>query len=127
VLDLTNQERTSRGLPALIACAAPSIAALNHAQDMAVNDYFSHTGLNGSTPTDRAKQAGYNGNCGENIAAGQFTPQEVMNGWMNSPGHRSNILNPDYVHIGIGYHYLANDSGSFNYNHYWVQKFCIPN
>ncbi len=127
VLDLTNQERTSRGLPALIACTAPSNAALNHAQDMAVNDYFSHTGLNGSSPTDRARQAGYDGSCGENIAAGQFTPQEVMNSWMNSSGHRSNILNASYVHIGIGYYYLANDGGSRNYNHYWVQKFCIPN
>jgi hypothetical protein len=60
---------------------------------------------------------------GENIAAGQTTPEQVVQGWINSPGHRANMLSNNYTEIGIGYEFLANDTGSVNYNHYWAQVF----
>ncbi|UBF24763.1 CAP domain-containing protein [Kovacikia minuta CCNUW1] len=60
---------------------------------------------------------------GENIAAGYSTPEQVVQGWINSPGHRANLLNPSYTELGIGYYYLANDTGSVNYKSYWTQDF----
>ncbi|GAB4217584.1 MAG: hypothetical protein OHK0012_22480 [Synechococcales cyanobacterium] len=127
VIRLTNLERRRRGIPPLQVNVALRKAALNHAKAMATKDFFSHTNpFNGSTPTSRAQNQGYNGVAGENIAAGYTTPAAVVQGWMNSSGHRANILNPNYQHLGVGYYYLANDTGSVNYRHYWVQVFGIP-
>ena len=90
-------------------------------------DFFSHTGADGSTVGDRVQNSGYQySNAGENIAAGQTTAVDVVEGWINSPGHRANILNPNYTEIGVGYEYLQNDTGSINYNHYWTQVFGTP-
>jgi uncharacterized protein YkwD len=90
-------------------------AAQGHSDDMAANDYFSHTSLDGSTFTDRADAAGFTGFAGaENIAAGQRSPQDVMAAWMDSAGHRRNILNCDYTLIGVG----LNTDGW-----YWTQMF----
>ena len=87
---------------------------------------FSHMGSGGTTASDRANLAGYQSpSVGENIAAGYMTAQEVVDGWMNSPGHRENILNPNYTEIGVGYYYLENDTGIINYNRYWSQSFGI--
>ena len=124
VLKLTNEFRTQNGLPALKSNAELQATAQGHSQDMAVADYFSHTGKDGSAPWDRAKRVGYAANSmGENIAAGQTTAQSVVQGWIDSPGHRANLLNRSYTELGVGYFLLENDTGSVNYNHYWTQVF----
>uniref|UniRef100_A0ACD5GYD8 CAP domain-containing protein n=1 Tax=Desertifilum tharense IPPAS B-1220 TaxID=1781255 RepID=A0ACD5GYD8_9CYAN len=123
VLELTNQERSRLGLSPLTLSPLLSQAAQTHSQNMALQDFFSHTGLDGSSPSDRARIVGYSSGTAENIAAGYTTPEAVVTGWMNSPGHRENILNPNYRTIGVGYHFLANDTGQVNWNHYWTQMF----
>jgi hypothetical protein len=124
VLQLTNQFRSENGRSPLRLNAELNATAYGHSEDMAQQDYFSHTGKDGSLPWDRAKEVGYEARAmGENIAAGQRTPQEVVQGWINSPGHRANLLNANYTELGVGYYYLANDTGSVNYNRYWTQVF----
>lgn len=127
VLTLVNSERASAGCPSLTANDKLVAAARGHSQDMADNDFFSHTGSNGSSPSDRIEAQGYNWSWwGENIAAGYSSPADVMAGWMNSPGHRDNILTCDFTEIGIGYVYNANDGGNVDYGHYWTQVFGRP-
>lgn len=124
VVNLTNQFRAQNGLPPLSIDLDLNEAAQNHSEDMAINDYFSHYGLDGSRPWDRAEDAGYeSGTIGENIAAGQRSPEAVVNGWINSDGHRAAMLNSRYNEIGIGYYFLENDTGQVNYNRYWTQLF----
>lgn len=95
-------------------------AARVHSQDMAVNDFFDHTNLQGNGPGWRLDQAGYQGGgWGENIAAGYPDPNAVVQGWLDSDGHCSNMLNPDFSLIGVGYAY---DAGS-SYGNYWTQTF----
>lgn len=125
VIRLTNAARADNGLPPLAKQSQLTSAAQKHAADMGANDYFDHTGQDGSSPSDRAAREGYIGASGENIAAGQPTPQIVVTGWMNSPGHRANILNPDYTIIGVGYQNQNPDPGNLNFQHYWVQVFGI--
>ena len=120
VIDLVNAERTTQGLLPLVYDAQLTTAARDHSRDMGANDYFSHTSLDERSAGDRITDAGYDWRTyGENIAAGYPTPQAVMAGWMDSPGHRSNILNPGFCDIGVGY---AHDAGSA-YGHYWTQNF----
>jgi hypothetical protein len=124
VLQLTNQFRSENGRSPLKLNAELNATAYGHSKDMAQQDYFSHTGKDGSRPWDRAKRIGYEARAmGENIAAGQSTPQQVVQGWINSPGHRANLLNASYTELGVGYYYQANDTGSVNYNRYWTQMF----
>jgi len=95
VIDLVNVEREARGLHPLAYDYSLAAAARDHSEDMGVQDYFSHTSLDGRTVGDRLMEAGYSYNTyGENIAAGQSTPEVVINSWMSSSGHRANILNP---------------------------------
>jgi uncharacterized protein YkwD len=106
-------------------------AAYGHSKDMALNNFFSHTGSAGTSVRQRASAAGYGSSfVGENIAAGYSTPEEVMSGWMTSDGHRKNILNCAYVHIGIGYVYQTDDAplagASWPYFRYWTQVFGAP-
>jgi hypothetical protein len=123
LLRLTNAERTQRGLSALTLNAQLGQAAQHHAADMAQQNYFSHTGKNGSSMGDRVKATGYRYSyAGENIATGQQTPAAVLNAWMNSEGHRKNILSPNFTEIGFGYSYSAQS----DYGHYWVQVFGKP-
>ena len=120
VIDLVNDERAAEGLGPLRYDADLTAAARGHSQDMGLNDYFDHIGLDGSTPGDRITEAGYSWNTyGENIAAGYATPAAVVAGWMASPGHRANILNPNFCDIGVGYAYVA----SSTYGRYWTQNF----
>ena len=127
VVELTNIERAKEGLKPLTLNSQLVDAAQDHSSDMAQDDFFSHTGADGSNVGSRVQDSGYQySTTGENIAAGQTTAEEVVEGWMNSPGHRANILNPDFTEIGIGYEYLENDTGSVNYNHYWTQVFGTP-
>ena len=127
VVELTNIERSKVGLQPVTLDLQLADAAQNHSDDMASDDFFSHTGADGSTPVTRIADRGYDyAAAGENIAAGQTRAEQVVEGWMNSPGHRANILNESFTEIGIGYTYLANDTGSVNYNHYWTQVFGKP-
>ena len=120
VIELVNVERGAEGLPPLSTDANLTSAARGHSEDMGLHNYFSHTGLDGRTPCERMTDAGYSWNyCGENIAAGQPTPEDVIDTWMASPGHRNNILNPNFCDIGVGYAYVAGSS----YGHYWTQNF----
>lgn len=123
LLTLINQERISRGIPALSINGNLNQAALGHSQDMACNDFLGHSGSDGSDPGDRIAAAGYDfSTWGENVAAGYTTPSSVVNAWMSSSGHRSNILNPAFTEIGLGY--------SFNktsyFGHYWTANFGSP-
>lgn len=127
IVNLTNQERLRAGCAPLTVNVQLTQAAQGHSQDMALRDFFSHTGSNGSSPADRINATGYRwSRWGENIAAGYSTPAAAMNAWMNSSGHRANILNCNFTEIGVGYYYLANDRGSVNYRHYWTQVFARP-
>jgi len=120
MLTLVNEIRTARGIPLLSLNTELSKAAYDHSNDMARNNYFSHTGLNGSTFSQRINAAGYNGSPrGENIAAGNATVINTFNQWLNSPGHLNNMLNSNSNEMGIGH---AIDNGS-TYTHYWTQVF----
>lgn len=104
VLCETNNRRLAEGLPPLRLNAQLSAAGRAHAQDMATRGYFDHYTPEGAGPTERAAAQGYvaNGCCGENIAYGYGDAQNVVNGWMDSPGHRANILGGAYQEIGVG-------------------------
>ncbi len=118
VLRLVNTERTKAGLSALTLDSALSSVAKNHSVDMKNNNYFSHTNLKGQSPFDRLKNAGISyKTAGENIAMGQKTAQSVVSGWMNSEGHRANILNSGFGKMGLGT--AQTPSGGY----YWTQIF----
>lgn len=110
VLCLLNAERTSRGRRALRANHRLRRAAERHSRNMNRQDFFSHVSPAGSTPLQRVKAAGYLSGAdawavGENIAWGEqhlSTPREIVRSWMASPGHRANILNRRFRHVGIG-------------------------
>ena len=119
ILTLVNAERTSRGLPPLTRNALLDAAAQAHADDMRANNFFSHTGSDGSNPGDRATTAGYSWTAiGENIGQGNQSPEDMMNLWMNSSDHRANILDPSFTELGVG----INDAGTT----LWVQVFGSP-
>ncbi|MBE8470149.1 CAP domain-containing protein [Streptomyces justiciae] len=118
VVDLTNRERARHGLPALTVDPRLTAAAQAHSTDMIARAFYSHTSPDGSQPWHRAAAAGASRrSIGENIACGQRSPAEVVEGWMNSPGHRANILKPDFTHIGIGF------AGGGSAGTYWTQLF----
>lgn len=105
VFVLVNQERTNAGVDPLGYSAQLARAAQDHAVDMVDQNYFDHNSLDGRDFGQRAKDAGYPGfPTGENIAAGQRTAEAVMQSWMNSNGHRRNILAAGSREIGIGFH-----------------------
>ena len=124
VVYLTNLARRNVGLPPLKNCPQLHTAARAHSQDMADNDYFGHTGSDGSTLADRINAAGYVGwvTAGENIAAGYTSPESVMEGWLNSTVHMENIYSQLYREIGVGYVYDPGDTFG-PYYHYWTQDF----
>ena len=127
VIDLVNQERDTAGCNPVTANAQLTAAALGHSTDMALNDFTSHTGSDGSSPEDRVTAAGYDFiSAGENIAWGFTTPQSVMAWWMGDPPHRAQILDCSFAEIGVGYYFLENDTGNNNFHHYWTQVFATP-
>jgi uncharacterized protein YkwD len=116
-----NNERARYGLPPVVANTKLNTAAQKHSRDMANNDFFSHTGSDGSSPFTRMKREGYYYTYAmENIAAGYPTVSQVVTGWMNSPGHRANILSKYLKEIGVGYVNLSTDGGSVSYYRYWT-------
>jgi uncharacterized protein YkwD len=102
VVALTNAQRTTHGCPALRADAQLHLAAIEHSVDMRARGYFAHDTPDGVTPWTRVEAQGYPDPSAENIAMGQPTPQAVVDAWMNSPGHRANILNCASKAIGVG-------------------------
>ncbi|MFC0333023.1 CAP domain-containing protein [Paenibacillus sepulcri] len=113
VVTLVNQERSKAGLSSLQSDALLTKVATAKAKDMYDNNYFDHNSPTYGSPFDMMKQFGVSYNyAGENIAKGQRTPQEVMTAWMNSAGHKANILGANYKKIGVAY-----------YNGEWVQEF----
>jgi uncharacterized protein YkwD len=143
VLEIVNQERWQNGqLPPLKGETTLNDAADTHSTNMAIRNFFSHCDLDtGSSPWDRMEDAGYTNwsYAGENIAAGYHSPESVMAAWMNSSGHRSNILSTEYREVGIGYFYQGDDQNNIRqdnngdcqadtanngpYYHYWTQNF----
>ena len=104
VVDLVNKERVKRGLQPLKNNWQLERVARYKSADMINKSYFSHISPTYGSPFTMIQDFGINfSSAGENIAMGQRTPEEVMNAWMNSPGHRSNILSPSYTEIGVGY------------------------
>ncbi|MBO7745153.1 LysM peptidoglycan-binding domain-containing protein [Paenibacillus sp. MWE-103] len=113
VVTLVNKERANAGLPALKSDALLTKVAMDKAKDMYAKNYFDHNSPTYGSPFDMMRAYGVNYSyAGENIAKGQRTPQEVMTAWMNSAGHKANILGSHYGKIGVAY-----------YNGEWVQEF----
>ncbi len=141
-MELVNEERWNNGgLPPLKRSAVLDGAAEGHSSNMATRDFFAHCDVDtGDSPWDRMMDAGYYFNgAAENIAAGYSSPAAVVQAWMNSSGHRANILSTDLRELGIGYHFQSGDqsnvrldpdsdcavesSGYGPYFHYWTQNF----
>jgi|GEM_PF-3199348 len=120
VLELTNIERANYGLAPLAWHSGLGEVARAHSRDMAENDFMSHTSFDGTTMRQRIDHAGIIWRAiAENVARGQRTPEAVVAAWMNSPGHRANILDPELTHLGVGAYRLP--GSRFVYN--WTQKF----
>ncbi|MGA4838463.1 CAP domain-containing protein [Streptomyces sp. G45] len=118
VLALTNGHRAAAGLGPLAPDPRLAAAAQGHSADMVARGFYAHTAPDGSEPWDRAAAAGStHRRIGENIACGQRSPTEVVTGWMNSPGHRANILKPSFTHLGVGF------VGGGAAGTYWTQLF----
>ncbi len=111
VFRIVNQERMNAGLPPFAYDGQLALSAQRHAIDMHDQGYFSHSSQDGRSFSDRTRMTAYSAfPSGENIAQGQRSPSSVMTAWMNSPGHRANILHNRHNEIGVGF-----------YNFYWVQ------
>lgn len=121
VVVLTNHERERLGLAPLKIQPDLRTSTKWLAQDMATQNYISHTDRLGREIDPRIPDLGYQNylTIGENIAGGQTTPQEVVQAWLHSPGHRSNLLNPNFSEIGVAYAYRPTST----YRHYWAQDF----
>lgn len=118
LLTLVNSVRRAVGCPSLTTNTKLTKSARKHSADMASHRNMSHTGSDGSAPSDRIADAGYERSAyGENVAHGYATPESVMAGWMSSPGHRRNILDCSFKEIGLG---LAQPGN------YWTQDFGRP-
>jgi len=116
MLNALNAERSAQGREPLTWSDRLANAAVRHCNDMSRNNHFSHTGTDGSTVGDRARDAGYDWNTvGENIAQGQRSIDQVMDDWMNSPGHRENILRDEFTQVGAA-----------EVSFYWTQVFGRP-
>ena len=121
VLKLVNQERKKAGVSPLTLSDKLTSIANTKAKDMADKGYFSHNSPTYGSPFDMLKQFGVSYSyAGENIAAGQKSAEEVMNSWMNSSGHKANILNKNYTQLGVGF-YRGGEYGTE-----WVQLFIKP-
>jgi uncharacterized protein YkwD len=116
VLELVNEERAKVGCSAVAANSSLSDLAEKFSDAMAADGFFDHTDPSGASPWDRAAKLGITDLGGENIARGQADPAAVMDAWMNSPGHRANILNCDFKTLGVGVHYGSGGP-------WWTQDF----
>ncbi len=122
VFELTNAERAKNGLAPFEKMDILKNVALTRAWELTVEYRADHTRPDGTTCTGAFNENGIiYGGWGENIAAGQDSPESVVDAWMNSPSHRAAILNKDYTYMGVGYYYIENDHQS--YYHFWTQEF----
>ena len=130
VLALVNERRAAGAtcggtpyppLPPLSLDRNLQVAARDHSADMAIDDFFSHAGLDGRSFSDRIRDAGYSGTTplGENIAAGQTSPRSVVDGWMGSVAHCENIMQAGFHDLGVGYAFRAGST----FRHCWAQSF----
>ncbi len=120
VVELVNIERQKEGLQPLSADALLMKGAAAKSQDMVQNGYFSHNSPKYGSPFAMMKTFGISYRyAGENIASGQASPESVVRAWMNSPGHRANIMSSKFNKIGVGYAYTTGGS----YHHFWTQWF----
>ena len=118
LLNLINDIRKQENLTSLRFSTHLTTAAQNHVRDLTQNNIFSHKGSDGSSVSERVLTIGYDySSVGENIAAGHNTPDKVFAQWLNSPGHKENMLAPNYTEVGIGY---VVDATNTTYGHYWV-------
>lgn len=117
VVDLVNQLRAGYGLSPLGFDARLDVGAERHTAHMAIVGRMAHDGIGDGTPQERMLAAGWNGAWGENAAVGQTTPEQVVAEWMASPGHRANILNPNFALLAVGY------GTSPDGRPYWTQSF----
>ncbi len=117
-----NKVRAAAGVPPVAYCANLEKQAQAHSEDMAKKDYFSHGGLNGSTPQSRGVDAGYGMYVGENIGAGYASVDKAMESWMNNPEHYANLIRADYKHVGFGY---AADKKAQYGGTRWTQDFGV--
>jgi uncharacterized protein YkwD len=121
VLARVNEARKKAGMAPLRSNARLDQAAQHHAEDMLARGYFAHESPEGKTVRERARAAGYDWrNIGENVAEGQFSVDEVMDTWLHSPGHRGNLLDPEFKELGVG---LALGRSRGTYRAVWVQAF----
>ena len=102
VVAIANDERAEAGCGPLSVDPELTAASKAHSQDMASRDYMAHETPEGEGPAERAEDAGYQAWSGENVAAGYTSAEAVMEGWMDSRGHRANILNCDNTEVGVG-------------------------
>ncbi|MFD5950634.1 CAP domain-containing protein [Streptomyces collinus] len=116
VLSLVNEERAKVGCSPVAANSALAGLAQSYSEDMDARGFFDHTDPDGRTPWDRAEKAGISNLGGENIARGQADAAAVMDAWMNSPGHRANILNCDFKTLGVGVEFGSGGP-------WWTQNF----
>ena len=123
ILELVNQERADAGLDSLDIDSQLDRAANLHTDEMVQADRMSHQLPGEASLGDRVSDTGYDWTkLGENVAAGYTTPEAVMEGWMNSPGHRDNILNPEFTSLGVGYKNAPDDIDG-DTDVYWTQVF----
>jgi uncharacterized protein YkwD len=132
VLELTNQARARARRcgslvfqPAQPLTLAPALerAAVEHSQDMANHNYMDHTGRDGSSPADRVTRAGYKWRItGENLASGVMTPEDAVNGWLGSPHHCENLMDPRFSQMAVAFAVNASSAGGI----YWTQIFGAP-
>lgn len=124
MLAQVNAERDKQGLPPLVSDPRLDLAAQKHAEDMLARIYYSHESPEGTMPRQRIQAAGFVADAvGENIAAGHFSVDTVMNAWLHSTGHRRNILEPRFTHLGVG---IAVGGYEHRYQVIWVQSFGHP-
>jgi len=120
VVERLNHVRAESGLRALTVDLRLVAAADRHTADMVASDFMAHEGTDGSEPGDRVRETGYVWRyVSENVAAGQLTAEWVVDAWMNSAGHRSNVLSARARHVGVGY---GHGPGT-TYKHYWTANF----
>jgi uncharacterized protein YkwD len=120
VVELVNAERAAVGLPPLVWEERLAAAAADYAAAMAGGGFFSHTGADGSDLRQRGQAHGYGdwSFLGENLAAGQDTPEAIVQAWMRSPTHRANVLAADACDIGVGH--ASAEAG--RYDNYWAME-----
>ena len=125
VFELTNIERANHGLPPLTWHDTLSVSARGHSEDLMRNNMTGHTGSDGSVVRERIERAGLTNTRyrAENCAYGQRTPEAAVASWMNSPGHRANILSESPTHLGVGLVQRA-EGVTAQYATYWTQNFC---